>query len=149
MLADTPIRGRRGRRYRVKGLAGIDFHAANPANENDDRVLDPATPKLSLRGRADGRPVLMGAMFLCEDRYAGSDDGGPLTVCAHHTCVSRSAARPRWTAQPPRDVSARTIDVPVTAEMIHIWIVPGAPEPFGDLDEAWKRAYLEATSSRP
>ena len=37
-----------------------------------------------------------------------------------------------------------TIDVQLTPEMIHIWIVPGAPEPFGDLDEAWKRAYLQA-----
>jgi hypothetical protein len=33
--------------------------------------------------------------------------------------------------------------------MIHTWIVPGAPEPFGDLDEAWKRAYLEAVAARP
>jgi hypothetical protein len=33
--------------------------------------------------------------------------------------------------------------------MIHIWIVPGAPEPFGDLDDAWKRAYLARVATQP
>jgi hypothetical protein len=32
--------------------------------------------------------------------------------------------------------------------MIHIWIVPGAPEPFGDLDDEWKRAYLHGAVTR-
>jgi hypothetical protein len=27
--------------------------------------------------------------------------------------------------------------------------VPGSPEPFGDLDETWKRAYLQAVATRP
>jgi hypothetical protein len=26
--------------------------------------------------------------------------------------------------------------------MIHVWTVPGAPDPFGDLDDAWLDAYL-------
>lgn len=28
--------------------------------------------------------------------------------------------------------------------MIQVWVVEGAPDPFGDLDEAWKRAFLQA-----
>jgi hypothetical protein len=33
--------------------------------------------------------------------------------------------------------------------MIHVWIVPGAPQPFGDLDEAWRRNYLQTIVARP
>jgi hypothetical protein len=33
--------------------------------------------------------------------------------------------------------------------MIHVWIAPGAPETIGDLDDAWKRAYLNAVAARP
>jgi hypothetical protein len=33
--------------------------------------------------------------------------------------------------------------------MIHVWIVPGAPEPIGDLSDGWKRAYLNAVATRP
>ena len=41
-----------------------------------------------------------------------------------------------------------TIDLALTAEMIHIWIVPAAPEPFGDVDEAWKRFSLSAVGTQ-
>jgi len=139
--------------YRVKGLAGIDFHAANPANENDDRVLDPAHPETLVYAVApDGRPVLMGAMFMMPKiGTPGPTIGGPLTVWhAHeHVCFSLTPPALAGLLSPLGMCPLGTIDVPLTAEMIHIWIVPGAPEPFGDLDEAWKRAYLQATSSRP
>ena len=139
--------------YRVNGLAGIDFHAANPANENDDRVLDPAHPETLVYAVApDGRPVLMGAMFLMPKiGTPGPTIGGPLTVWhAHeHVCFSLTPPGLAGLLSPLGMCPLGTIDMPITAEMIHIWIVPGAPEPFGDLDEAWKRAYLQATSSRP
>jgi hypothetical protein len=35
-----------------------------------------------------------------------------------------------------------SITVPITPEMIHVWTVPGAPEPFGHLHDAWIRDYL-------
>ena len=139
--------------YRVKGLAGIDFHAANPANENDDRVLDPAHPETLVYAVApDGRPVLMGAMFLMPKiGTPGPTIGGPLTVWhAHqHVCFSLTPPALAGLLSPLGMCPLGTIDVPLTAEMIHIWIVPGAPEPFGDLDEAWKRAYLEALVATP
>jgi len=139
--------------YRVNGLAGIDFHAANPANENDDRVLDPAHPETLVYAVApDGRPVLMGAMFLMPRiGTPGPTIGGPLTVWhAHeHVCFSLTPPGLAGLLSPFGMCPLGTIDVPLTAEMIHIWIVPGAPEPFGDLDEAWKRAYLQATAARP
>ncbi|MDQ2952350.1 MAG: hypothetical protein M3R54_08820, partial [Chloroflexota bacterium] len=37
-----------------------------------------------------------------------------------------------------------SFDLPLTAQMIHVWIVPGAPAAIGDLDDAWKRAYVAA-----
>jgi hypothetical protein len=138
--------------YRVNGLAGVDFHAANPAHENDDRVLDPARPETLVYAVApDGRPVLMGAMFMMPTiGTPGPTIGGPLTVWhAHeHVCFSLTPFGLAGLLSPLGMCPLGTIDVPLTAEMIHIWIVPGAPEPFGDLDDAWKRAYLEATATR-
>ena len=74
-------------------------------------------------------------------------------------------ARPRQTAGAAKDEpttvkAAERVDKTVlhtdlseeaalTAEMIHIWIVPGAPEPFVDLDDAWKRSYLATTATNP
>jgi len=139
--------------YHVNGLAGIDFHASNPAYEHDDRVLDPAHPETLVYAVApDGRPVLMGAMFLMPKiGTPGPTIGGPLTVWhAHqHICFSLTPPALAGLLSPLGTCPIGTIDVPLTPEMIHIWIVPGAPEPFGDLDEAWKRAYLQAIASRP
>jgi len=139
--------------YRMNGLAGVDFHAANPSNENDDRVLDPAHPESLVYAVApDGRPVLMGAVFLMPKiGTPGPTIGGPLTVWhAHeHVCFSLTPPGLAGLLSPFGMCPLGTIDMPLTAEMIHVWIVPGAPEPFGDLDEAWKRAYLQATVTRP
>ena len=139
--------------YRVNGLAGIDFHASNPAYEHDDRVLDPARPETLVYAVApDGRPVLLGAMFLMPSLHQpGPTIGGPLTVWhAHeHICFSLTPPGLAGLLSPLGMCPVGSIDVPLTAEMIHIWIVPGAPQPFGDLNEAWKRAYLQATAARP
>ncbi len=139
--------------YTVKGIAGIDFHASNPAYENDGRILDPAHPETLVYAVApDGKPVLMGAMFLMPKiGEPGPAIGGPLTVWhAHqHVCISLTPPALAGLLSPLGTCPVGTIDLALTAEMIHIWIVPGAPEPFGDLDEAWKRAYLEAVAARP
>ena len=139
--------------YRVNGLSGIDFHAVNPANENDDRILDPAHPETLVYAVApDGQPVLMGAMFMMPKiGTPGPMIGGPLTVWhAHqHVCFALTPPGLAGLLSPLGMCPLGTIDVPLTAEMIHIWVVPGAPEPFGDLDETWKRAYLQATATRP
>ncbi len=138
--------------YRVNGIVGIDFHASNPAYENDDRVLDPAHPETLVYAVAlDGRPVLMGAMFsMPKIGQPGPTIGGPLTVWhAHqHVCVSLTPPGLTGLLSPLGGCPVGSIDLPLTPEMIHIWIVPGAPQPFGDLDEAWRRAYL-TTIARP
>jgi hypothetical protein len=138
--------------YHVKGLAGIDFHANNPAYEKDDRILDPAHPETLVYAVApDGHPVLLGAMFLMPGMgQPGPTIGGPLTVWhAHqHVCFSLTPPALAGLLSPMGTCPLGSIDVPLTPEMIHIWIVPGAPQPFGDLDEAWKRAYLETTVTR-
>ena len=139
--------------YRVQGMAGIDFHASNPANESDGRILDPARPETLVYAVApNGQPVLMGAMFLMPKiGQPGPAIGGPLTVWhAHqHVCISLMPPSLAGLLSPMGACPVGTFDLPLTAEMIHIWIVPGAPEPFGDLDDAWKRAYLAAVASRP
>jgi hypothetical protein len=139
--------------YNVKGIAGIDFHASNPANENDGRILDVAHPETLVYAVApNGQPVLMGAMFLMPKiGEPGPTIGGPLTVWhAHqHVCISLTPPGLAGLLSPLGMCPVGTIDLALTAEMIHIWIVPGAPEPFGDLDDGWKRAYLEAVAARP
>jgi hypothetical protein len=139
--------------YSVTGITGIDFHASNPVNDNDGRVLDVAHPEALVYGVApDGRPVLIGAMFLMPKiGEPGPTIGGPLTVWhAHqHVCISLTPPSLAGLLSPLGTCPIGTIDLALTAEMIHIWIVPGAPEPFGDLDDAWKRAYLASAVNRP
>jgi hypothetical protein len=139
--------------YNVKGIYGLDFHAQNPANENDGRILDVAHPETLVYAVApNGQPVLMGAMFLMPKiGEAGPAIGGPLTVWhAHqHICFSLTPPGIAGLLSPLGGCPIGTIDMALTAEMIHIWIVPGAPETFGDLDEAWRRSYVASTVARP
>jgi hypothetical protein len=139
--------------YHVNGLAGIDFHASNPAYENDGRILDPARPETLVYAVApNGRPVLMGAMFqMPGPGQPGPAIGGPLTTWHGHenVCISLTPPGLSGLLSPLGTCPIGSILLPRTSEMIHIWIVPGAPEPFGDLDDAWKRAYLQATVARP
>jgi hypothetical protein len=40
-----------------------------------------------------------------------------------------------------------SITIPATPEMIHVWVFPGAPIMFGDLDERWRATYLASVGS--
>jgi hypothetical protein len=139
--------------YRVAGLAGIDFHASNPAYEHDDRIFDPAHPETLVYAVApNGRPVLLGAMFSMPNiGRPGPAIGGPLTVWHAHEniCVSLTPPGLSGILSPLGGCPIGSILLPRTAEMIHVWIAPGAPETIGDLDDAWKRAYLNAVAARP
>jgi hypothetical protein len=139
--------------YQVSGLAGIDFHAGNPAFEHDDRVFDPAHPESLVYGVApNGQPVLLGAVFLMPKiGEPGPTIGGPLTEWHAHEniCISLTPLALSGLLSPLGTCPVGSILLPRTPEMIHVWIVPGAPSPFGDLDEAWKRAYLQAVATRP
>ena len=134
--------------YRVDGMRGIDFHAPNPSYEKDGHVFDPERPETLVYALApDGRPVLMGALFLMPELgQAGPTIGGPLTVWHAHEQICFSLVPPTLAGlvSPFGMCPLGSIAVPLSGEMIHLWLVPGAPVPFGDLDEAWKRAYLAA-----
>lgn len=137
--------------YRVSGLSGIDFHAVNPAYEQDGRSLDPERPEALVYAVApDGQPVLLGAMFMMPVGRPGPTIGGPLTVWHGHEQVCFSLTPPGLAGllSPFGTCPVGTINMPRTAEMIHIWTVPGAPQPIGDLDDAWKRAYLQEVVAR-
>jgi hypothetical protein len=137
--------------YAVAGLGGIDFHASNPANEHDGRVFDPAHPESLVYAVApNGRPVLLGAVFqMPEIGRPGPMIGGPLTAWHGHenVCISLTPPRLAGLLGPFGTCPVGSILLARTAEMIHVWVVPGAPEPFGDLDEGWKRAYLEQVAA--
>ena len=136
--------------YNVAGLTGIDFHASNPAYEKDGRIFDPAHPESLVYAVApNGLPVLLGAVFVMpEIGQPGPTIGGPLTAWHGHERVCISLAPPALSGllSPLGGCPVGSIMVPRTPEMIHVWIVPGAPEPFGDLAEGWKRAYLQAVA---
>ena len=139
--------------YHVGGLAGIDFHASNPVNEHDGRVFDPTHPESLVYAVApNGRPVLLGAVFqMPEIGQRGPTIGGPLTVWHAHenVCMSLTPLGLAGLMSPLGSCPVGSLLLARTAEMIHVWIVPGAPEPFGNLDDAWRRAYLQATAARP
>jgi hypothetical protein len=139
--------------YEVNGISGVDFHAQNPKYQNDGRIFDPAHPETLVYGLApNGRPVLLGAMFqMPKIDEPGPTPGGPLTVWhAHqHICISLTPPALAGLLSPLGMCPVGTFDMPLTSQMIHIWIVPGAPETIGDLDEGWRRAYLQASMTRP
>jgi hypothetical protein len=132
--------------YHVAGMHGIDFHANNPAYEKDGRVLDPTRPETLVYAVApDGEPVLLGALFVMPDLgTAGPAVGGPLTMWHAHQniCFSLVPLALTGLLSPLGTCPIGSLAMPVTPQMIHIWTVPGAPHPFGDLDDAWKRVYL-------
>ena len=145
-FADPAVAGAAG--YDVAGIGGRDFHAGNAAYEGDGRTLDPERPETLVYAEApDGRQVLVGAMFLMDGiGEAGPTVGGPLTIWHGHEHVCIALLPPSITAilSPLGSCPVGSFDLPLTAEMIHVWTVPGAPQPFGDLDEAWLIDYLAA-----
>jgi hypothetical protein len=133
--------------YAVEGMYGTDFHAANEAYQSDGRVLDPERPETLVYAQTERGPVLLGAMFEMEGiGVAGPAPGGPLTVWhAHdHVCFSLVPPALAGLTSPFGTCPIGSITVARTHEMIHVWTIPGAPEPFGDLDDAWLAGHLDA-----
>jgi hypothetical protein len=131
--------------YEVGEIVGLDHHAGNPAYEHDGRILDPERPESIIYAAGPHGPVLMGAMFTMEGLgQPGPRIGGPLTVWhAHeHVCLSFVPPGLAGILSPLGGCPVGSLDFPITGEMIHVWTVPGAPQPFGDLDEAWRAAYV-------
>jgi hypothetical protein len=137
--------------YKATGIRGAGFHADNPAYGKDGRMLDPARPEtLVYATRADGTPVLLGAMFEVPGlRDAGPAVGGPLTVWHAHEQVCFGLLPPSLAGltSPLGACPAGSVLIALTNEMIHVWTVPGAPEHFGDLPDEWLKSYLAAGSA--
>jgi len=138
--------------YDVTGIAGLDFHASNPTFEADGIVLDPTRPETLVYAQGPAGPILLGAMFQMPGfGQAGPTVGGPLTVWHGHEQICFSLVPPGLTGivSPLGGCPVGSLAIPRTVEMMHVWTAPGAPRPFGDLDDAWRRAYVSrATSAR-
>ncbi len=137
--------------YDVEGMFGNDFHASNESLKNDGRTLDPHHPETLVYAMAGDRPVLLGAMFeMDEIGQAGPAVGGPLTVWhAHdHICLSLTPVGIAGLQGPFGSCPAGAINIPITNEMLHVWVLPGLEDPFGDIDEGWLDAYLADVATR-
>lgn len=137
--------------YEVDGMYGTDFHAVNQAYEEDGRIMDPERPENLIYAMTTRGPVLLGAMFTVPVGVSGPALGGPLTVWhAHeHVCIGLLPPGLSGLLSPLGGCPAGSIDVPVTNEMIHAWVAPGAPQEWGDLDETWRDAYLARQATTP
>lgn len=134
--------------YDVDGIHGTDFHAANKRNENDDRILDPARPETLVYAAGPNGPVLLGAMFVMPALGApGPAVGGPATIWHAHENICLSLTPPALTGilSPLGNCPVGSIAWPMSPEMIHVWTLPGAPQPFGDLDDGWLANYLASS----
>ena len=133
--------------YRVDGLHGSDFHADNPTHLEDGLLLDPTRPETLVYAESPGGPILLGAMFQMPDiGEAGPAVGGPLTVWhAHdHVCFSLLPPTIGGLMDPFGLCPVGSITIPITNEMIHLWVLPGLDDPFGDIDDEWLEGYLAA-----
>ncbi|MBT8197729.1 MAG: hypothetical protein KJO84_04415, partial [Acidimicrobiia bacterium] len=131
--------------YDVGTIRGRDHHATNAAYENDDFILDPTRPETLVYAEGRSGPVLLGAMFsMPEIGHPGPAVGGPLTVWhAHdHVCFSLTPVAIAGLTSPFGQCPLGSITMPVTNEMIHVWVLPGVPEPFGDIEDEWLDDYL-------
>lgn len=131
--------------YQVGEIVGTDHHASHPGYESDGRVLDPQRPETLVYAAGPRGPVLLGAMFLMPSiGEPGPTVGGPLTVWHAHENLCFSVAPPALSGllSPLGGCPVGSVNLPLTPEMIHVWTVPGAPQAFGDLDDAWRGAYL-------
>ena len=77
---------------------------------------------------------------------AGPAVGGPLTVWHRHDHVCFSLTPPALAGltSPFGSCPVGSITIPRTGEMMHVWTLPGIPDPFGDLEDEWLNDYLSA-----
>ena len=132
--------------YAVDGMRGREFHADNEAYKGDDRYFDPERPETLVYAVADsGQPVLIGAMFQMNGiGQPGPAIAGPLTVWhAHdHVCFGLFPPALAGLTSPFGQCPLGSITMPITNEMLHVWVLPGIEEAFGDIDDEWLQEYL-------
>lgn len=89
--------------------------------------------------------MLLGAVYEMHDLDGrGPAIGAPLTEWHSHENICISLVPPALSGLvcPFGGCPLRSVAIPTTPEMIHVWVVPGAPTRFGDLDEEWRAEYL-------
>jgi hypothetical protein len=131
--------------YRTDGMAAVGHHAEHPGHGRDGRVLDPGRPEFLVYGAGADGPVLLGAMFTTEEiGDSGPPVGGPLTRWHRHeqVCVSVLPVAVTSLTSPFGSCPPGSFTLARTGEMLHVWTVPGAPAPFGDLPEEWVADHL-------
>ena len=136
--------------YQVGVIRGSEHHAQNPAYLNDGRIFDPEYPESLVYAESALGPILVGVMFETDGiGQAGPMIGGPLTVWHSHENVCFSLTPPALTGlmSPFGTCPAGSLNIPVTNEMIHAWILPGVEDQWGHIDDAWLHAYLAGLSA--
>lgn len=131
--------------YDVGNIIGLDHHAANSAYQSDGRILDPTRPENLIYAAGPTGPVLVGVMYEAEELgTAGPAVGGPLTVWhSHdHICFSFTPPALAGLTSPFGVCPAGSLTVPITGEMLHVFVLEDAPDRFGHLEEDWLTAYL-------
>jgi hypothetical protein len=133
--------------YQVEGIAGNDFHAPNPAYQNDEVMLDPTRPENLVYGAGPDGPILLGVMFETEGlRNDPPPIGGAALDWHRHEQVCFSLTPPGLAGlvDPFGNCPVGSLAMPTTNSMMHVWTIQGASNRFGDLDEAWKQRYLDS-----
>lgn len=129
--------------YDVEGISGNDFHADNPSLKNDGFILEPTKPETLVYAMGADGPVLLGAMFQTDAMgEPGPTVGGPLTPWHAHGNICFTIIGLMGATDPFGQCPLGTLSVPHSNEMMHVWTIAGAPEPFGDLDDAWLNTKL-------
>ncbi|MCY7417000.1 MAG: hypothetical protein LH650_00635 [Chloroflexi bacterium] len=137
--------------YEVEGIHGLDFHASDQAHRSDGRIVDPARPEDLIYAEGPNGPVILGAMFEMPDGAGGGPAwGGPLTVWhAHeHVCSGLIPLGMTGLLSPLGGCPMGSVDIARTPEMIHVWVADGTPVRWGELDDAWKAAYVARVGLR-
>lgn len=136
--------------FQVGSIAGADFHAGNPEYASDGRIFDPSRPESLVYAQTSQGPVLLGAVYeMPEIGRAGPAIGGPLTEWHAHENICFALTPPAFSGliSPFGGCPFGSIALPTSPEMIHVWLAPGAPNHFGDLDEKWRSSYVAAFSA--
>lgn len=147
-FADPAVAAAAG--YDVDGISGLDFHAGNEQYKHDGLILDPRRPENLIYAAGPDGPVLVGVMYEMEETgVAGPAIGGPLTVWHAHNQICFGVVPPALAGlrSPFGSCPVGSITMPVTGEMLHVFVAPGAPDRFGHLDDDWLEAFVAGTLS--
>lgn len=124
--------------YLVDNTVGSEFRAENPVYRSDGVTLDPNRPGTLVYEPTHNGPIALGAMYEMEEiGESGPMFAGPIAVWhAHdHICFGSLPITLAGFESPLGVCPMGSFSVPITSEMIHVWILEGIDEPYLELDE--------------